>query len=245
MSSTLAAGGQILAPIQTEPMDRVFDLENERTLKIHLQDSWVWTRLGSMIAYEGQVKFRREGAFEHGLAKFFKRSLFNDGLMLSKAEGNGYLYLADQGKKIRILSIQNQGLTINGNDLLAFEESVSWDVKFLKSKAMLAGGLTHVSLDNYGLVAITTHFEPVTLKVTPDNPVCTDPNSTVAWSNTLQPKLKTDVSMKTFIGRGSGESLQLQFEGDGFVVVQPYEEIPAAAAQNRSGGGFSLLEFLF
>ena len=26
-------------------------------------------------------------------------------------------------------------------------------------------------------------------------------------------------------GRGSGESIQMKFDGDGFVVVQPYEEI--------------------
>ena len=45
------------------------------------------------------------------------------------------------------------------------------------------------------------------------------------WSGDLQPKLKTDVSLKTFFGRGSGESLQMKFEGSGFVVVQPFQEI--------------------
>jgi uncharacterized protein (AIM24 family) len=32
------------------------------------------------------------------------------------------------------------------------------------------------------------------------------------------------MSLKTFLGRGSGESIQLRFEGSGFVVVQPKEE---------------------
>lgn len=36
----------------------------------------------------------------------------------------------------------------------------------------------------------------------------------------------TDISLGTFFGRGSGESVQLKFAGDGWVVVQPYEEIP-------------------
>ena len=35
----------------------------------------------------------------------------------------------------------------------------------------------------------------------------------------------TDVSFKTFIGRGSGESIQMKFTGSGFVVVQPFEEV--------------------
>ncbi|NWN98462.1 MAG: AIM24 family protein, partial [Bacillus sp. (in: Bacteria)] len=44
-------------------------------------------------------------------------------------------------------------------------------------------------------------------------------------SGNLQPEFQTDVSFKTFIGRGSGESIQMRFQGDGFVIVQPYEEV--------------------
>jgi uncharacterized protein (AIM24 family) len=63
------------------------------------------------------------------------------------------------------------------------------------------------------------------LRVTPQQPVITDPNATIAWSGNLSPEFKTDISLKTFFGRGSGESLQMLFQGDGFVVVQPYEEV--------------------
>ncbi|MEM1176603.1 MAG: AIM24 family protein, partial [Pseudomonadota bacterium] len=76
-----------------------------------------------------------------------------------------------------------------------------------------------------GLIAITTHYDPVTLRVEPGSPVFTDPNATVAWSATLEPNLHTDMSLKTFFGRGSGESFQMKFEGSGFVVVQPMEEV--------------------
>ena len=75
------------------------------------------------------------------------------------------------------------------------------------------------------LIAITSHYNPMTLRVTPGSPVFTDPNATIAWSANLSPDFKTDISFKTFLGRGSGESFQMKFEGDGFVVVQPYEEV--------------------
>jgi uncharacterized protein (AIM24 family) len=75
------------------------------------------------------------------------------------------------------------------------------------------------------MLALTTHYDPITLRVTPQTPVVTDPNATVAWSGSLVPEFKTDISLKTFFGRGSGESLQMVFRGDGFVVIQPYEEI--------------------
>ena len=72
---------------------------------------------------------------------------------------------------------------------------------------------------------MTTHYDPVTLIVEPGKPVTTDPNATVAWSGDLTPQFKTDTSFRTFIGRGSGESFQMLFEGSGFVVIQPYEEV--------------------
>lgn len=96
---------------------------------------------------------------------------------------------------------------------------------------MLAGGLFNVRLEGSGIVAITTHYDPFTLQVSPQNPLVTDPNATVAWSGSLEPQFKTDVSVKTFVGRGSGESIQMLFEGDGFVVIQPYEEVSLQAGK--------------
>jgi len=203
----------------------VFELENDRTLEINLE-GLVWTKLGSMVAYAGDIRFEREGIAEGGLGKMLKRAVTGEGTRLTKAQGRGKLYLADYGKKVSILNLQGDTLLVNGNDVLAFEDSLEWDVTMLRRvAAMLGGGLFQVKFTGSGLVAITTHHDPLTLRVTPGNPVKTDPNATVAWSGGLETNLRTDVSMKTLLGRGSGESLQMEFTGDGFVVVQPYEEV--------------------
>jgi uncharacterized protein (AIM24 family) len=95
-----------------------------------------------------------------------------------------------------------------------------------KVAGMLSGGLFNVRLSGSGIVAITSHYEPMTLAVSASGgPIFTDPNATVAWSGGLSPDIVTDVSLGTLIGRGSGESIQLKFAGEGWVVVQPYEEI--------------------
>ncbi len=202
-----------------------FELERDRMLEVNL-DGKVWTKMGSMVAYLGNIKFTREGVMEHGIGKMLKKAVTGEGVSLTKAEGNGKLYLADDGKKVSVINLENQSIFVNGNDLLAFEESINWDIKMLKKVAgLMSGGLFNVKLEGTGMVAITTHYDPLTLKVTPENPVFTDPNATVAWSGNLKPDLKTDVSLKTFVGRGSGESLQMAFKGEGFVVIQPYEEI--------------------
>ncbi|HQE83392.1 MAG TPA: AIM24 family protein [Candidatus Hydrogenedentes bacterium] len=210
-----------------------FELERDRLLEINLNGA-VWTKMGSMIAYAGAIKFTREGILEHGLGKLLKKSVTGEGAQLTKAEGQGRLYLADQGKKISILNLQGESIYVNGNDLLAFQTGIQWDIKLMRRvTAMLAGGLFNVRLEGSGLAAITTHYDPLTLRVTPNQPVVTDPNATVAWSGNLEPEFKADVSLKTFFGRGSGESIQMSFRGDGFVVVQPYEEVPF---QGSSGG---------
>ena len=210
---------------QRDLEEGTFELERDRLLEINL-DGKIWTKMGSMVAYLGDIKFTREGVMEHGIGKMLKKAVTGEGVSLTKAEGTGKLYLADSGKKISVINLDKQSIFVNGNDLLAFEESITWDIKMLKKVAgLMAGGLFNVKLEGTGMIAITTHYDPLTLKVTPENPVFTDPNATVAWSGNLQPDLKTDVSLKTFVGRSSGESVQMAFNGIGFVVIQPYEEV--------------------
>lgn len=209
---------------QDEGRNEFFELETPRILEVNLQNL-VWAKMGSMISYTGDIKFERERVLEHGLGKMFKKALTGEGAALMKAEGNGRLYLADQGKKIVIFDLDDESITVNGNDLLAFEPSVEWDIQFMRKMAgMMSGGLFNVNLSGRGKVAITAHYEPLTLLVKPGQPVLTDPNATVAWSGNLQPEFRTDMSFRTFIGRGSGESIQMEFTGEGFVIVQPFEE---------------------
>jgi uncharacterized protein (AIM24 family) len=213
---------------RTAQQDRgqgLFELENERLLEINL-NGLTWTKTGSMVAYLGQIKFTREGVLEHGVGKFLKKAFTGEGARLTKAEGAGKLYLADKGKKITVLQLAGESLFVNGNDVLAFEPTLKWDIKMMrKVTAMVAGGLFNVRFDGSGMLAITTHYDPITLRVQPGQPVFTDPNATIAWSGGLTPEFKTDISLKTFFGRGSGESVQMMFNGDGFVVIQPYEEV--------------------
>jgi len=213
---------------KTEQQDKgqgLFELETERLLEINLNGQ-IWAKAGAMVSYRGKIKYEREGILEHGIGKMFRKAFTGEGTPLMKATGSGKLYLADQGKKISILNLNGEALFVNGNDLLAFEPSISWDIKLMRKIAgMLSGGLFNMKLEGRGMIAITSHYEPLTLIVKQGDPVFTDPNATVAWSGSLSPEFVTDISFKTILGRGSGESIQMKFSGEGFVVVQPYEEV--------------------
>jgi uncharacterized protein (AIM24 family) len=202
-----------------------FELESPHLLEVKLNGR-IWTKLGAMIGYLGNVTFKREGILEHGLGNLMKKMVSGEGMSLMKMDGMGRIYLADKGKRIHILNLDNETIFVNGNDVLAMEDTIKWEIKLMRRIAgMVAGGLFNIRLSGTGIVAITTHYEPLALRVKPDMPVFSDPNATVAWSGSLEPEIVTTVTLGTFLGRGSGEAIQLKFQGNGWVVLQPYEEV--------------------
>lgn len=204
--------------------DGPFELETEHLLQIHVAGE-VWIKSGAMVAYRGDIKFEREGMLEGGIGQFLKKAVSGEGASLMRAKGRGDVYAADKGKRIVLLDLRNEAIVVNGSDILAFSTTLSHKVTMMrKIAAMASGGLFNVRVEGSGLLAITTHQRAVALRVAPGQPVCTDPQATVAWAANLSPELKTDIQWKSLIGRGSGESFQMRFEGDGWVLVQPYEE---------------------
>jgi uncharacterized protein (AIM24 family) len=181
-----------------------------------------------MVAYRGNLRFIREGMFAGGIGRVLTKMVSGEAAPLTKIEGSGICYLADQKKNITILRLSgHDAINVNGNDLLAFEDTIQYQITMHRRVAgMLAGGLFSLRLSGQGMVALISHGAPLTLRVRPNDPVVTDPNATVAWSGNLAPQIKTDISLRSLIGRGGGEAFQMLFQGDGFVVVQPYEEVP-------------------
>lgn len=202
-----------------------FELESPYMLEVRL-DGMVWAKAGAMVARKGEVKFTRQGVLEQGLGNLLKKTISGEGMSLMKVEGRGRVYLADAGKKITLLRLDGESIFVNGNDVLAVEAGIRHKITMMRSMAgAMSGGLFNVQLSGSGIVAITSHYEPLTLPVGGDaGDVYTDPNATVAWSDGLRTEIVADISFGTLIGRTSGETVQMKFSGNGWVVVQPYEE---------------------
>lgn len=202
-----------------------WQLENARTLEINLNNETILSKRGAMVAYYGDIKFESTmGSMD--VMKLVKKFFTGEGVPLMKASGKGNLYLADSAKHISLIRLENESINLNGNDILAYQDSLEWDVELNKNLGSIAAmGLFSLKVSGTGNVAFTSHGKPLVLPVTPDKPLFTDPNSTVCWSSSLKRTIKKDINYKTFIGRASGESYQVRFEGEGFVVVQPYEEV--------------------
>lgn len=98
-----------------------FTLQNSSLLKVRLDGNSVQAKLGSMVAYQGGVRFEYKGG---GLGRFFKKALTGEGVDLMVATGTGDLFLAYNARKIMILGLDGERMTVNGDNVLAFEEGV-------------------------------------------------------------------------------------------------------------------------
>ena len=208
-----------------------WQLENPRCLEVNLNNEMVRIKVGAMIAYRGDLTFERSSS--GGVGKMMKAMFTSESGRSTQVTGTGALYLADAAKEVTILQLTDDVLFVNSSDLLAYSSDLEWDISTIKGAGMVAGGLFTFKLTGSGYVALTTHGNPLVLPVDPSQPLFTDPDATVAWSEGLEVAVKTDVNMKTLTGRASGETWQMQYSGTGFVVVQPFEE---TAANSRGQG---------
>jgi uncharacterized protein (AIM24 family) len=215
-------------------------LQNSKLLKVELRGE-AFARTGSMVAYQGNVQFQAQGS--GGIGKFLKSKLTGEGVPLMKMVGNGDVFLADRASDIYLIDLEgpHDGLSINGTNVLAFEPTLSWDIKMVQGMGMMSNaGLFNCVFTGQGRLAITCKGTPVVLRV--DQPTYADPQAAVCWSTSLQTGYHRadQLGLGTLLGRSTGEAFTMSFAGQGFVVVQPSEEVAGAAvsgAQQQSGGG--------
>ena len=221
-------GGSPLDRFEEVETGETFTIQNPRLLKVELSQATVMAKNGAMVAYQGEVRFQHKGG---GVGKLLKKAASGESLRLMQASGTGEVFLAHQAMLVHVLRIDDDALTVNGSNILAFEHGIEWDVTRVKGGAagMLAGGLFNIHLRGTGMVALLSDGEPVRLDVG-SAPTFGDPQAAIAWSGGVQTNLKTDMQAKSLIGLGSGESVQLGFSGEGWVLVQPSEgrAIPGA-----------------
>ncbi len=192
-------------------------LQNPRLLKIELGPD-VLIKRGSMVAYQGAMTFTAvsEGG---GMGRMVKRALATDNAKMATASGSGELFLADDAHEIHLLEMNGGGLVVNGSSLLALESGMSFRTRSLGTAGVLAGGLFVMDVQGQGWAAITAHGTPVRLNT--DAPTFVDPASAVCWSSTLTVNLRKQAL--GFNSLRSGEAFQLEFSGQGFVLVQASE----------------------
>lgn len=201
-------------------------LQSQKMLRVGMGPE-VLAAQGAMVAYQGQMDFKYEGA--GGFGRMMKKMVSGEGGNLMRVAGAGEVFFARQAQDIFLLELTGDGISINTRSLLAFDANLAWDIKMIGNVGLMAGGLFNLVVNGQGVVAISSDGPPMILDCSMQ-PTFVDPQAAVCWSSNLVPTLKNDFKMGALIGRGSGESFQLGFHGPGFVVVQPSEGVMVVPA---------------
>lgn len=213
-----------------------FGLQNSKMLKVSLSGGTVMARQGAMVAFQGDVAFDYQSA--GGIGKLIKKAVTGEGVDLMRVSGTGDVFFADLASDVHVIELDGtDGFSVNGVSVLAFEPTLQWDIKMIGSAGMIGGGLFNTYFTGAGKIAITTKGTPVVLTV--DAPTFVDTDAVVAWSASLQTSIRSAGFKPMSMIRSSGESFQLGFAGQGFVIVQPSENPPRlqGSGGNQGGGG--------
>ncbi len=214
---------QMYAPVQSQER---FVNQNSKMLKV-LMGPDVLARTGAMVAYEGYIQFN----YDHpDIGRYMQQWATGEQLPLMRCTGQGNLFLAQGGSDIVCFQLNNESICVNNTNVLAFDAHLQWSVDVVRGAAALAsGGLFNIVIQGTGWVAITSHGPPIVLRAE-QAPTWVDFDSIIAWSHSLQTTVKTSIGWKNLIGKGSGEAFQLGFQGQGYVIVEPYEPPPPPTA---------------
>ena len=140
-------------------------LQNSKMLKIALAGE-VLARQGAMVAYQGDVRFEALGA--GGIGRFIKQQLTGEGVPLMKLSGRGDVFLADAAADVHVIDLEgpHDALSINGRNVLAFEPTLSYDIRMVQGAGMVGtAGLFNCVFSGQGRIAITAKGAPVVLSV--------------------------------------------------------------------------------
>ena len=205
---------------------------------MELNQVTIQAKLGSMVAYQGEVTFEHAGS--GGMSRMLKKAVTGEGQSLMKMTGSGEVFLADTAQDIHLIYLEDDNITVNGPNLLAFDSGIDWDIQRVQgASGMMGGGLFNTALNGTGWVAILSDGPPVLLNVA-SAPTFADAQAAITWSSGVTTSLKTDFKAKNLIGRGSGESIQMAFQGQGWVLVQPSEGRIQPVASGGGGAGGAL-----
>ncbi|WP_071658380.1 AIM24 family protein [Mangrovactinospora gilvigrisea] len=202
----------------------VFRLEDTRVLAVELNGDAVRAKNGSMVAYDGRMGFKRLTGGGEGLRGMVTRRVTGEHMTVMEVKGQGTCYFADRASNINLVRLGGEKLYVEASNLLCTEEGLRTGTTFTGLRGAAEGnGLFTTTVHGTGWAALMSDGPAVILRVAPGLPLTVDPGAYVAHTGELKQQFVSGVTWRTAIGEGSGEGVQLRFEGSGTVYVQPSE----------------------
>ncbi|RSS82879.1 AIM24 family protein [Streptomyces sp. WAC06614] len=201
-----------------------FRLQGSKVLAVDLSGDTVKAKNGSMVAYDGQMSFKKMTGGGEGLRGMVTRRLTGEQMTVMEVRGQGTCYFADRASEINLVNLHGEKLYVESSNLLCTDGGLRTGTTFTGLRGGATGnGLFTTTVEGTGQAAIMSDGPAVVMRVSAQYPLSVDPGAYIAHTGNLQQHFQSGVTFRTFLGEGSGEAFQIRFEGEGLVYVQPSE----------------------
>ncbi|MBB4793887.1 uncharacterized protein (AIM24 family) [Streptomyces nodosus] len=202
----------------------MFRLQESKVLAVDLAGDAVKAKNGSMVAYDGQLTFKRLTGGGEGIRGMVTRRLTGEQMTVMEVKGHGTCWFADRASEINLVDLRGDKLYVESSNLLATDASLRTGTTFTGVRGASQGnGLFTTTVEGHGQAAIMSDGHAVVLRVSAQYPLTVDPGAYIAHQGDVRQSFQAGVTFRTFLGEGGGEAFQIRFEGDGLVYVQPSE----------------------
>ncbi|GGV24592.1 AIM24 family protein [Streptomyces griseoflavus] len=202
----------------------MFRLQSSKVLAVDMTGDAVKAKNGSMVAYDGEMAFKKLSGGGEGLRGMVTRRLTGEQMTLMEVKGHGTCFFADRASEINLVGLRGDKLCVEAGNLLAADAGLRTGTTFTGLRGASQGnGLFTTTIEGHGQAAILSDGPAVLLRVGPQYPLTVDPGAYVAHQGNLRQSFQSGVTFRTLMGEGGGEAFQIRFEGDGVVYVQPSE----------------------
>jgi uncharacterized protein (AIM24 family) len=191
-----------------EGASKTFTLHENGFLEINFGRS-VHVKRGTVSSYSGNLKFVAESGLLGTTAQ-----------TLVKAVGQGKIFVYEKGRKTFLLDLNEEFIYVEGSNLLALEDTLTYRVEPIYD-GTYQRKIDTVKIFGKGSLAISTHIEPLTLRVTREYPLSISSTALVAWTGNVIPTVMDDKSLENVMIENVDEAgFKIRFEGDGVVVSE-------------------------
>src|SRR3954451_20536684 len=190
-----------------EGASKTFTLHENGFLEINFGRS-VHVKRGTVSSYSGNLKFVAESGLLGTTAQ-----------TLVKAVGQGKIFVYEKGRKTFLLDLNEEFIYVEGSNLLALEDTLTYRVEPIYD-GTYQRKIDTVKIFGKGSLAISTHIEPLTLRVTREYPLSISSNALVAWTGNVIPTVMDDKSLENVMIEQESTGFKIRFEGEGVVVSE-------------------------
>jgi len=191
-----------------EGASKTFTLHENGFLEINFARS-VHVKRGTVSSYSGNLKFVAESGLLGTTAQ-----------TLVKGVGQGKIFVYEKGRKTFLLDLNDEFIYVEGSNLLALEDSLTYRVEPIYD-GTYQRKIDTVKIFGRGSLAISTSIEPLTMRVSREYPLSISSNALVAWTGNVIATVVDDRSLDNVMIATEGVAgFQIRFEGDGVVVSE-------------------------